>query len=244
MNGYAMLPDALLLEPWIAQVQRDLNGELENAPPQEILRWGIATYRSGFSIGTAFGASGMALIDMALDIDADVDIFYIDTGFFFTETLALIERVEQYYGRAFRSVTPDLSVDEQAAQHGPQLYRRNPDLCCHMRKVLPLKQALAGRTAWTTALRRDQSPSRANTPVVQWNERHSLVKIAPLATWTEADVWCYIHKHDVPYNELHDQNYPSIGCWPCTRAVQPGEDLRAGRWPGRQKTECGLHWAR
>ena len=220
-----------------------LNRRFEHAAAQDILRWAVTDFGPGLSIGTSFGSSGMVLIDIALRIDPDIDIFYIDTGYFFPETYDLIDRVQRYYQRTFRQVTPALTIEEQDAQEGPRLYTHNPDRCCHMRKVEPLANALRDSTAWVAALRRDQSSTRTTTPILRWNQRHGVVKIAPLAHWTEADVWSYLHSHNVPYNELHDQQYPSIGCWPCTRPVQPGEDLRAGRWAGLTKTECGLHWA-
>src|SRR5690606_14514040 len=127
------------------------------------------------------------------------------------------------------------------AQYGPALYQHNPDMCCYLRKVEPLQTALADSTAWVTAIRRDQATTRARTPAVAWNERYNVVKIAPLIHWREEEIWDYIHAHQLPYNELHDRNYPSIGCWPCTRPVQPGEDPRSGRWQGWDKVECGLH---
>jgi phosphoadenosine phosphosulfate reductase len=217
---------------------------LQGASPQEILMWALDTFGSGLTIGTGFGVSGMALIDMALRLQPDADIFYIDTDFFFPETLALVEEAQRYFGRTFRRISPELSVEEQEARYGPRLYHHNPNLCCHLRKVKPLQEALRGRTAWVTALRRDQSPSRAQTPVVRWNQRYGLAKVSPLAGWTEDEVWHYVRANRVPYNELLNRDYGSVGCWPCTRAVQPGESPRAGRWPATDKTECGLHWVR
>ena len=214
---------------------------LEEATPQDILLWASHAFKEGLSLGTAFGVSGMVLIDMALKIQPEMDIFYIDTGFFFPETLELIDQAQDHYGRDFRRVTPEVSIREQAQKHGPELYVHNPHLCCHIRKLVPLGNALDGQKAWATAVRRDQSPTRAHTPVIQWNTKHKLIKLAPLARWTEADVWSYVYQHDVPFNALHDQNYPSIGCWPCTSPVAAGEDARAGRWRGLSKTECGLH---
>jgi len=167
----------------------------------------------------------------------------VDTGYFFPATLALIRRTEERYGRSLRRVTPAQTVVQHEADYGPTLYAQDPDLCCQMRKVLPMESALQESTAWVSALRRDQSPTRAQTPILRWSDRYGVVKIAPLARWSEEDVWRYIHRHNLPYNELHDHNYPSVGCWPCTRAVKPEDDLRAGRWSGLTKTECGLHWA-
>jgi phosphoadenosine phosphosulfate reductase len=231
-------------EIWQVAFFSRLNRRFETASAEDILAWAIADFGPGLSIGTAFGASGMVLMDLALRLDPDVDIFYVDTGYFFPQTLELIERAQRYYGRSFRQVTPKQTVEEQARSHGLDLYSRDPDLCCQLRKVAPMEKALLDSTAWVTALRRDQSSTRGNTPIVRWNARHGVAKIAPLARWTEDDLWRYIHAHNVPYNDLHDQNYPSIGCWPCTRSVDPGEsDLRAGRWVGMAKTECGLHWA-
>jgi phosphoadenosine phosphosulfate reductase len=219
-----------------------LNRRFEHASAEEILRWAIADFGAGLSIGTSFGANGMVMIDMALRIDPDVDIFYIDTGYFFPETYDLIDRAQRHYQRTFRRITPALSIEQHEESHG-RLYEIDPDRCCHLRKVEPLVNALHDSTAWVTALRRDQSKTRASTAVVRWNARHNVVKIAPLVHWSEREIWDYVDAHHVPYNALHEQSYPSIGCWPCTRAVAPGEDPRAGRWAGMAKTECGLHWA-
>lgn len=216
----------------------------EGGSAQSLLSWAIETFGTGLSIGTSFGPGGIVLIDLALRLQPDIDIFYIDTGFFFAETEALVERMQQHYQRSFRRITPSLTVGEQSAKYGPNLCDHDPDLCCHLRKVEPLRTALFNSTAWATALRRDQSPARSNTPAIIWNEHHNVVKLSPLANWLEADVWRHIYTHDLPYNALHDRDYPSIGCWPCTRAVKPGEDARGGRWPGIEKTECGLHLAK
>ncbi len=230
------------LDAWQLIFFARLNRRFEHAGAEEILRWAMLDFGSGLSIGTGFGASGMVLVDLALRIDPDVDIFYIDTGYFFPETYALIQRAQDHYQRSFRRVTPALTVAEQDEQSGAALYAREPDRCCHLRKVEPLTHALRDSTAWVSALRRDQGATRSSTAVVKWNARHSIVKVAPLVRWDEDDVWRYVQTHHVPTNDLHERNYPSIGCWPCTRAVQPGEDLRAGRWAGLAKTECGLHW--
>ncbi|HXF63984.1 MAG TPA: phosphoadenylyl-sulfate reductase [Caldilineaceae bacterium] len=229
---------------WSHLVFSRLNARLEHDSAETIIAWAVETFGTGLAVGTSFGASGIVLIDLVLRIQPDADIFYIDTGYFFPETQALIERVQQHYQRSLRRVLPAQTVEEQATQYGPALYQRDPDLCCYLRKVEPLQAALAGSTAWATAIRRDQADTRRRTPAVAWNERYNVVKVAPLVYWTEAEVWQYIHSHNLPYNELHDRHYPSIGCWPCTRPVQPGEDLRAGRWQGLSKTECGLHLVR
>jgi len=226
---------------WSHLVFSRLNARLEQETAQDIITWAVETFGPGLAVGTSFGASGLVLIDLVLRVQPDADIFYIDTGFFFPETQTLVERVQDRYQRPLRRVTPALSVEAQNAQYGPALYQHNPDMCCYLRKVEPLQTALADSTAWVTAIRRDQATTRARTPAVAWNERYNVVKIAPLIHWREEEIWDYIHAHQLPYNELHDRNYPSIGCWPCTRPVQPGEDPRSGRWQGWDKVECGLH---
>lgn len=229
------------LQTWTRLVFSRLSRQYEHGTGVDLLRWAIETFGTGLSIGTSFGASGIVLMDLALRIHPDVDIFYIDTGYFFPETDQLIRRLEHHYQRALRRVATEVSIEQQEKRFGPQLYTNDPNLCCHVRKVLPMQKALADSTAWVTALRHDQSDTRKDTRMVQWNERYNVVKIAPMTHWTEADIWQHIHEYRLPYNTLHDHSYPSIGCWPCTQPVQAGEDLRAGRWRGRNKTECGLH---
>lgn len=229
------------VEPWVGAMLGQISRSFEVAEPEHILNWAFETFGEKMSIGTAFGVSGMVLLDMAHKISSDVDVFYIDTGLFFPETYDLIARAEDRYSREFRKITPEMTLQEQARACGDELWRRDPDKCCALRKVMPLGAALRGQNAWMTALRRDQSSTRRHTPVVAWNDKKKLVKLAPLANWTERDVWRYALRHEVPYNKLHDRSYPSIGCHPCTSPVRPGQDLRAGRWASRQKTECGLH---
>lgn len=214
----------------------------ERSDPKDIIAWSLAIYGERLTLGTGFGASGVVLLDMAMRVNRAIDVFFIDTRLLFAETYALRQRIEARYGITLRAVS-GMSLAEQEAQFGPRLWEQAPDLCCNLRKVEPLTQALAGRAAWMTALRRDQSETRRHTPLLQWDERRNVAKIAPLARWSEQDCWAYIRHYDLPYNPLHDQGYPSIGCEPCTRAVRPGEDLRAGRWAAHaHKTECGLHW--
>jgi len=165
----------------------------------------------------------------------------MDTAFFFPETYSLMETIERKYGVSIERVQSQLSPAEQAKIYGAELWKRNPDMCCNLRKVEPLRRKLAGLRAWITGIRRDQTEARAGAGKVEWDEKFGLVKINPIADWTEKQVWRYIHDHAVPYNPLHDQGYPSIGCTHCTRAVLAGEDARTGRWPGSAKTECGLH---
>ncbi len=240
LHGATSAADEFL--DWTRIVFGRLSNRFDHAATTDLMTWAVQTFSNGLSVGTSFGASGIVLMDLTLQINPDVDVFYIDTGYFFPETLQLMKRLEDRYQRNFRRVSTQMSIPEQEKRFGPKLYESDPDLCCHVRKVKPMTSALVDSTAWVTAVRRDQAPSRRNTPLVQWSERHNVVKIAPLAAWQESDIWAYIEEHNLPYNELHDQNYPSIGCWPCTRAVQPGEDLRAGRWAGVNKIECGIHW--
>ncbi len=215
--------------------------KLETATPQEIIAWAVEHYFPKLTMATAFGPEGCAIIHMLAEIEPRVHVFNLDTGYQFKETLELRERIAQRYGILVEMKQPELTVAEYEAKHGGPLYKTNPDQCCADRKVKVLKQAAEGWDAWMTAIRRDQSPDRANAPIVGVDKKFNLVKVNPLANWTKQDVWKLITAHDVPYNPLHDQGYPSIGCWPCTRAVMFGEDERAGRWSGFQKTECGLH---
>jgi phosphoadenosine phosphosulfate reductase len=170
-----------------------------------------------------------------------VYVFNLDTGYQFKETLELRDRIAQRYGIAVELQQPELSTDEYERLHGGPVYSRDSDRCCRDRKIHVLHRAVKGYAAWMSGIRRDQSPHRAGAPIVGWDKKFGLVKISPLANWTNKDVWKRIVDENIPYNPLHDQGYPSIGCWPCTRAVHSDEDERAGRWSGTSKTECGLH---
>ncbi len=206
----------------------------------ERLTWVVDTYER-VTFGTGFGAEGCVIIDAIAERRLPIEVFTLDTGLLFPETYALWRRLEDRYGVTIRGVRPHQTVEEQAAARGPRLWEREPDECCRLRKVEPLRRALEGYRAWITAIRREQSVDRADAPELEWNAAHAINKINPLVDWTAADVWAYVRDRDVPYNRLHDAQYPSIGCWPCTSPVAPGEDPRAGRWRGRPKTECGIH---
>jgi len=217
---------------------------LEGADPQTILAWAIKAYAPRITLACSFGGpSGMALLDMVIRLDSSVPVFYLETGLLFPETYALVEAASHRYGFTPRAVRPNLTVEQQAERYGDALWSRDPDQCCEMRKVAPQREALSGFDAWITGLRRDQSATRTATPIAQWDAKFGLAKISPLVNWSEHDVWAYLVANDVPYNSLHDRSYPSIGCMPCTRPVAVGEDPRAGRWVGFEKTECGLHTA-
>jgi len=215
--------------------------ELEGEKAHEILRWASRHIGDKLTFATGFGAEGCVIIDLIARHKLPVDIFTLDTGLLFPETYDLWRRLEQKYGITIRAVRPDQTVDQQAVEHGGQLWERDPDRCCELRKVIPLKRALVGFQAWVTAIRRDQTAERAYARVVEQDRKFGLLKVNPLVTWTHDDVWGHIYANDVPYNSLHDRGYPSIGCHPCTAAVAPGEDARSGRWKGKSKKECGLH---
>jgi phosphoadenosine phosphosulfate reductase len=218
-----------------------ISDEFETAPPEAVLRWAVEEFGPDVALATGFGAEGCVLVAMLSTINPGTRIFYLDTDLLFPETYALRDQLEARYGVRFERRTTRLSLSEQAIEHGEQLWKRQPDLCCRLRKVEPLKEMLNGLRAWVTAIRRDQSPARANVGIVERDAKFGLIKINPLAAWSSRDVWNYIAKYDVPYNPLHNHGYSSIGCAPCTTPVQIGEDPRTGRWRGTPKTECGLH---
>lgn len=219
----------------------DVQAAAENWTPQHALTWAFETFGNHVAISSAFGAEGMVLIDMASRLRKDFHLFTIDTEFLFPETYNLMDRIEEKYGITIEKVFPLQSPEEQERTQGGALWTRDPDACCNRRKVEPLRRKLGELSAWITSIRRDQTLVRSVARRVEWDAKFGLVKVNPIVNWTTKQVWRYIHDHDVPYNELHDQDYPSIGCTHCTRAVRPGEDPRAGRWPGLAKTECGLH---
>ena len=215
--------------------------DLEGRPAADVLRWTVERYAPRLTFATGFGPEGCVLIDLIGRHRLPIDLCTLDTGLFFEETYELWRGLEKRYDRRIRRVAPELTLDEQALAHGDLLWERTPDRCCALRKVAPLDAELTRVDAWITAIRRDQTPQRAAARVVEWDAKFGIAKINPLVDWTKQDVWRHIVEHDVPYNPLHDLGYPSIGCHPCTSPVQAGEDARAGRWRGRNKTECGLH---
>jgi phosphoadenosine phosphosulfate reductase len=217
------------------------NSELAGQGPDAILRWAVRQFDTKLTMATAFGAEGCCLIHLLAEIDPSVRVFNLETGYQFPETLELCERLRKRYGIAVDFVRPELSVAEYEAKHAGPLYLYQPDQCCFDRKIVPLRNTLIGYDAWVSSIRQDQTEHRATAAVVQWDAKFGLHKVNPLLSWTRKDVWAFVFKHDVPYNPLHDRNFPSIGCWPCTRAVVAGEDERAGRWSGTAKKECGLH---
>ncbi len=214
---------------------------VDGASATEIITW--ASHRLGdrLTFATGFGAEGCVVIDLIAQAGLRVDVFTLDTGVLFPETYALWRRLEDRYAIKIRAVRPAQTIDEQAATLGPALWARDPDRCCELRKVLPLREALTSFDGWITAIRRAQTPERATAQPVEHDAKFGLLKINPLVAWSHDDVWAHIYANDVPYHALHDEGYPSIGCVPCTSLVQIGEDPRAGRWRGTAKRECGLH---
>lgn len=214
--------------------------ELETATPQEIIAWAVETFPN-ITFACSFGAEDVVLVDMLQKISPSTDIFYLDTDYHFKETYETRDALVARYGMEFVRVSPAITPEEQAARHGAELWKSDPNACCNIRKVEPLTRILSQYEAWITGIRRDQAPTRANAKKIEYDTKFGLVKFNPIASWTSEDVWNYIRENNVIYNPLHDRNYPSIGCEQCTRQVMPGEDPRAGRWAGSEKTECGLH---
>ncbi|MBX3301645.1 MAG: phosphoadenylyl-sulfate reductase [Nitrospira sp.] len=216
----------------------------ESKPPQDVVAAAIERYRGKVVLACSFGAEDVVLVDMVHRVNPSVPLFYLDTEFLFPETYVTRDRVVERYNlkpAQIIQVKSMLTPQRQAEDYGDALWSREPDRCCQLRKVEPLTRVLQGYEAWITGIRRDQAPSRANAGIIEWDHKFELVKINPLARWTWADVWAYIKVHEVPYNLLHDRNYPSIGCTHCTTPVAAGDDPRAGRWKNFAKTECGLH---
>lgn len=213
----------------------------ESWSPERVLGWAFESFGYDVAISSAFGAEGMVLIDMASRIRKDFRLFTIDTEFLFPETYSLMDQIEQKYEIKIERAFSLLSPEEQQRAHGAALWTSDPDQCCNLRKIEPLRRKLSELSAWITSIRRDQTSFRKGAGKIEWDAKFGLVKINPIADWSSKQVWRYLVEHGVPYNALHDQNYPSIGCTHCTRAIRAGEDARAGRWPGLSKTECGLH---
>ncbi|WNI18514.1 phosphoadenylyl-sulfate reductase [Actinacidiphila sp. ITFR-21] len=212
--------------------------ELEEAPALDVLRWAAATFGSRWCVTSSM--EDAVVSHLAARAMPGVDVVFLDTGYHFPETIGTRDAVAAVMDVTVLTVTPRQTVAEQDAEYGPKLHDRDPDRCCALRKVAPLEQALRGYDAWATGLRRDESPTRAGTPVVGWDDRRQKVKIAPIARWTQDDVAAYAAEHGVLTNPLLMDGYASVGCAPCTRRTAGG-DARAGRWAGLGKTECGIH---
>lgn len=225
---------------------RSLNERLQDAPTTDVLSWAWDRFGTRAGIGTSFQGAGLVMIHLARQHGFNFPVFTIDTGLLFPETVALKKRLEDFYGCPIEALEPDLTVDEQADINGPELWARQPDLCCTLRKVMPLRDKLCDLDCWITGLRRQQSDTRAGIGIVEvyvFDEAsgHDIVKLSPMANWSRDQVWGHIKQHGIPYNPLHDRGYRSIGCWPCTRQSGEGANERAGRWTGFNKVECGIH---
>jgi phosphoadenosine phosphosulfate reductase len=217
-----------------------INRHFEQRSLDDLLSWGLSIFGRKMALVTSFGPTGMVILDRLANLCPGVRVITIDTDFLFEETYALREQVQRRYPIQLEVRKAGLTPALQAQLFQPQLWQINPDLCCHMRKVVPLTEALGGLEAWLTGLRRDQATSRSSAPLVSWDAKYHLVKLNPLANWTRGQVWSYLLENDVPYNRLHDQGYTSIGCTHCTRLVNRPGDERAGRWSGQSKVECGI----
>ncbi len=231
-------------EPFSTEALQELNRRFESQSPQEVLAFALERFFPKMVLACSFGAEDVVLWDMMHRINPQASLFYLDTDFLFPETHAVRDRLIARYrvtAEQVIRVVPALTPAEQANEFGDLLWVRQPDQCCQIRKVDPLTGILKNYSAWVTGIRRDQSPTRATAGLVEWDAKFGLVKFNPLAAWTNDQVWSYINTHDVPYNALHDQQYPSIGCTHCTAPVQPGADPRSGRWQSSEKIECGLH---
>lgn len=230
-----------LANPWSAETLGEINRGFHDQDPETILAWGLASFGRDLCLATSFGPQSIVLMHMIPRLRPGTTVFYLDTSLLFPETYALRDELSRRLGMRFVRVASDLSLAQQQAEHGPELWSHDPRRCCYLRKVLPLRRFLADKRAWVTGLRRGTSRHRATAELVEWDEANGLVKLNPLVAWPDARVRNYLHEHDLPYNPLHDKGYTSVGCRPCTRAVLPGEDVRAGRWAGFAKTECGIH---
>lgn len=229
----------------VAETQA-LNQEFQGKPTEEILRWAWERFGARAAIGTSFQGAGLVMIHLAKAQQLQFPVFTLDTGVLFPETLQLKQRLEEFFQIQIEALVPDLTVEQQARVHGDELWKRDPDLCCTVRKVLPLQSKLNELDCWMTGLRRQQSESRAGIGIIEsyvLDEAagREIAKLNPMAQWKREAIWEYIRKHNIPYNPLHDLGYRSIGCQPCTSLAGSGEEERAGRWVGFQKVECGIH---
>jgi len=225
---------------------QDFAWRFESASTVDILRWASEAFGDRVAIGTSFQGAGLVMIHLAREAKLPLPVFTLDTGLLFPETLELKKRLEDFFHVAIESLDPELAVEEQSRQYGPELWKNDPDQCCTLRKVAPLQKKFQNLDCWITGLRRQQSKTRATIGIVELYEYDSIynreiVKVNPMATWKQEAVWDYIKLHKIPYNPLHDRGYRSIGCVPCTQKTAVGEDERAGRWTGFNKTECGIH---
>lgn len=225
----------------------ELNKQFQNSSAEEIIRYFVEEYKGKITFASSMGAEDQVITQILAQIPADINIFTLDTGRMFSETYDLIAETENRYKLKIKICFPDKkNVEEMVNEKGINLFYEsieNRKSCCNIRKIQPLKIALKGMDVWICGLRQEQSVTRFNTNIVEWDEANGLIKINPLCNWTEAQVWQYIKENNIPYNSLHDKGFPSIGCQPCTKAINAGEDARSGRWwwETPENKECGLH---
>ncbi|MED1470616.1 phosphoadenylyl-sulfate reductase [Bacillus salipaludis] len=233
---------AVTYENW-NQISDSFQTEDGTKGARAVLEWAYQNYSEDKIVyASSFGAEAIVLIDLIQQVKPDAHIVFLDTGLHFPETYDVIDKIEaRFPSLRIERKQPALNLDEQREQYGSALWKKDPNLCCQIRKVIPLRETLTTKEAWISGLRREQSPTRKDTQFLNKDEKFENIKICPLIHWTWDEVWAYIRAKDLPYNQLHDQNYPSIGCFPCTQPVAADGDSRAGRWSGSGKTECGLH---
>jgi phosphoadenosine phosphosulfate reductase len=223
----------------LREIVSHVGAELELAPAEHIIEWAAATFGERFCITSSMGDAVLA--HLASKVVPGIDVVFLDTGYHFAETLGTADAVKHTMPVNLITILPKQTVAEQDAEYGPDLYKRDPDKCCALRKVAPLATSLDGYDAWATGLRRAETHNRVIAPVVGWDAKKGKVKVSPIARWTDEQVEAYIAENNVLVNPLVYDDYPSIGCWPCTSRVKPGDDPRSGRWAGQNKTECGIH---
>ena len=217
---------------------------LEGWKTPEVLRWAWETFGERAAVGTSFQGAGLVMLHLAKEAGLRFPVFTLDTGLLFPETVELKRRLEDFFGYEIEALTPDFTVEQQAEHFGDELWKRDPDQCCTLRKVIPLRAKLETLDCWITGLRRDQGKSREATGVLEVYEvepGREIAKLNPMVSWTREAIWDYVRAHRIPYNPLRDRGYPSVGCWPCTAKPGEGGGERAGRWTGFNKTECGIH---
>lgn len=234
--------EKLVYDTWGKADIPTFSSESDTKGALETLQWAYGHYGDTLVYACSFGIEAIVLLDLISKVKPDAKIVFLDTNLHFKETYETIEKIQERFPRLnIHLQQPGLTLEEQAEKHGEELWKTNPNLCCEIRKVIPLRKAVESHEAWITGLRREQSESRKNTNFLNQDHKFKRIKVCPLIHWTWKEVWRYVYKYDLPYNKLHDQGYPSIGCAPCTLPTHNMEDLRAGRWSGHQKVECGLH---
>ncbi|WP_097677997.1 phosphoadenylyl-sulfate reductase [Bacillus massilinigeriensis] len=234
------MKDILTYHSWDERKVNEINTKLHDS--MDVLNWTFKEYGDEVVYACSFGAEGMVMLDLIYRVKRDAKVRFLDTELHFSETYRLIERAKKKYPEMdIECIKPSLSLQVQEEIYGERLWERSPDKCCHLRKVVPLAEQLEGRAAWISGLRTGQSPERDKLQFINKDEKFQSIKICPLIHWSWEDIWSYIKLHQLPYNELHDKNYPSIGCKVCTLPASNPEDLRSGRWANTNKKECGLH---